>query len=206
MASADLASRFDMPMGRETVISMRRQRLVAGFAIMLCLACGLGLWAHAASAQELRIGVLQHDTEIGQQRTEPGTDINLEWVGPVYSLPPAMQLYPGFGLHPEVGYSGNFGGARTEEIYAAMGFDLLPGKSWELRVSLGLAAHNGQLDRDDKNRLALGQRVLLYASFEAGYWWHDNGLFVFFQHSSNGPMGGPNDGINNLGVRYGYRF
>lgn len=48
--------------------------------------------------------------------------------------------------------------------------------------------------------------MLFYASFEFGFWWHHNGLFAFFQHSSNGFMGGPNDGINNLGMRYGYRF
>lgn len=170
------------------------------------LAVALGLSAQVANAQEIRIGVLQHDTPIGQDRIESGTDLNFEWIGRVYPLPESVQLYPGFGIRPIIGYSGNFGGARTEEVYAAMGFDLLPSDTYELRISLGVAAHDGQLDRNDPDRLALGQRILLYASFEAGFWWHNNGLFIFFQHSSNGPMGGPNDGINNLGVRYGYRF
>lgn len=172
----------------------------------MVFAASLSLPAYARNTQEIRIGVLQHDTKVVQNRIEPGTDLNLEWIGPVYSLPDMFQLYPGFGIRPVFGYTGNFGGARTEEVYAAMGFDLLPSDTYEFRVSLGLAAHNGQLDRDDPDRLALGQRVLFYASFEVGFWWHHNGLFAFFQHSSNGPMGGPNDGINNLGVRYGYRF
>lgn len=163
---------------------------------------------HIHTGQEFRIGVLQHDTTFMNTRHESGTDINLEWIGPLFSFPQALQLYQGFGLRPEFGYTGNFGltGARTQEIYTAMGFDLLPFDNREFRLSLGFAAHNGYLHRGHKHRLALGQRVLFYASFELGYWWHQYGLFVFYQHSSNGFLPGPNDGINEWGLRAGYRL
>jgi len=65
--------------------------------------------------------------------------------------------------------------------------------------------HDGKLHAKHEDRSALGQRVLFYASFEFGRWWGRHGLFVFYQHASNGPLPGPNDGINNIGVRYGFR-
>lgn len=52
----------------------------------------------------------------------------------------------------------------------------------------------------------MGQRVLLYNALELGRWWREQGLFLFYQHASNGPMGGANHGLNNLGVRYAWRF
>lgn len=176
----------------------------------LVIVAGVGFilpaYADVSNAQQIRIGVLQHDTPIGQNRIEPGTDLNVEWIGPTYQLPDSLQPYTGFGIRPVLGYTGNFGGARTEEVYGAMGFDLLPSQTYEFLLSLGLSAHDGELDPDNSDRLALGQRVLFYASFEGGFWWHHHGLFLFFQHSSNGFLSGRNDGINNLGIRYGYRF
>src|SRR5699024_5073161 len=126
---------------------MSKLQLVAWLLVAAC-ATGLALPAHASpdSMQQIRFGVLQHDTPFGQDRNESRTDLNFEWIGPVYQLPESLQFYDGFGIRPVFGYTGNFGGARTEELYAAMGFDLLPSHTYEFRVSLGLAVHDGQLD------------------------------------------------------------
>lgn len=116
--------------------------VIQWLAIVICaVASSLPAYASFSHRPQIRIGVLQHDTKVWQTRIEPGTDINLEWDGSVHALPSWLQLYPGFGIRPELGYTGNFGGARTEEVYAAIGFDLLPSPSWELRVSGGFAAH-----------------------------------------------------------------
>lgn len=160
---------------------------------------------NAYAGQQIRIGALRHDISLfGSTRIESGTDLNLEWRGSKVPLPDSIQHWVAF--RPFVGFSGRFSSHSTDEIYAGGAFDAFPDSPYVFNLGLGLAIHDGELHRGHKGRSALGQRVLFYASFELGRWWGHNGLFAFYQHSSNGFLPGPNEGINNLGLRYGYRF
>lgn len=160
----------------------------------------------AASAAGLRVGALQHDTDFGGSRRESGTDVNLEWLGDPLPVASIWHGYAGPPIRPFAGYSGHMAGDATDEAYGGGVVEMLPGSEYEANLGLGLALHDGKLARDEPDRNALGQRILFYSSLELGRFWGAHGLFLYFQHSSNGILSGPNDGINNLGVRYGYRF
>jgi hypothetical protein len=54
---------------------------------------------------------------------------------------------------------------------------------------------------------ALGSRVLFHIPVEIGLRFDDhNSLSVYFEHTSNGYTQDFNEGLDRLGVRYGYRF
>jgi lipid A 3-O-deacylase len=71
---------------------------------------------------------------------------------------------------------------------------------------LGAAVHDGPLD-ERPNRKALGKRVLFHIPAEIG-WRLDrhNSLSLYFEHVSNAGLADRNHGMDNIGVRYGYRF
>jgi hypothetical protein len=164
----------------------------------------MALAPFANAGQQIRIGALQHDPGVVSARRESGIDVNLEWRGARVPLPDAVEHFVAF--RPFAGYSGHFSSHSTDEIYGGGAFDAFPDSPYVFNLGLGLAVHDGRLHRGHEGRNALGQRILFYASFELGRWWGHHGLFGFYQHSSNGPLPGPNQGINNLGLRYGYRF
>ncbi len=74
-------------------------------------------------------------------------------------------------------------------------------------VGLGTAIHNGEKDASKPDMKALGSRVLFHIPVEIGLRFDDhNSLSVYFEHTSNGYTQDFNEGLDRLGVRYGYRF
>jgi lipid A 3-O-deacylase len=54
---------------------------------------------------------------------------------------------------------------------------------------------------------ALGSRVLFHIPAEVGYRFDDhNSLSAYFEYMSNAYTVSPNEGMDRLGIRYGYRF
>ena len=67
--------------------------------------------------------------------------------------------------------------------------------------------HDGQLQLEDWDRKALGSRVLFHIPAEVGYRFDDHhNLSAYFEHMSNAYTVSPNEGMDRLGIRYGYRF
>jgi hypothetical protein len=63
------------------------------------------------------------------------------------------------------------------------------------------------LQLEDWDRKALGSRVLFHIPVEIGYRLDEhNSLSAYFEHMSNAYTVDPNEGMDRLGVRYGYRF
>ena len=84
-------------------------------------------------------------------------------------------------------------------------FDLRYGVFFGL--GLGAAIHDGNLNPTEPDRKALGSRVLFHIPFELGYRWDDHqSLSVYFEHTSNGNTARYNEALDNIGIRYGYRF
>jgi lipid A 3-O-deacylase len=55
--------------------------------------------------------------------------------------------------------------------------------------------------------MRLGHRVLFPIPAEAGYRFDDhNSLSAYFDHMSNANTVSPNEGMDRLGIHYGYRF
>ena len=74
-------------------------------------------------------------------------------------------------------------------------------------LGLGAAIHGGNLNPTEPDRKALGSRVLFHIPFELGYRWDDHqSLSVYFEHTSNGNTARYNEALDNIGIRYGYRF
>ena len=74
-------------------------------------------------------------------------------------------------------------------------------------LGVGIGFHNGWTDATSLDHKALGSRALLHFPFEIGYRFDQHhSLSVYFEHFSNGYTRKYNEGIDGLGLRYGYRF
>lgn len=159
---------------------------------------GLASWLH-----EVKVGVLHHDTPDlwSGFRRESGVDINLEAI-----FAPKLDILGG-AIRPAIGGSVNTAG-DTSKFYA--------GIRWQYELEMGLffgigvggAVHNGELELTRRDRKALGKRLLFHIPIEVGYRF-DGGphaLSVYFDHISNAYTADENEGMDTLGLRYGYRF
>ncbi len=179
--------------------------------------CGIGLAAliflcltgGGASAQardlfsEIKIGVLDHDVPdlwSGFRREEDSADINLEAL-----LSPSV-MFLGGTIRPAVGATINTSG-QTSHVYIDARWQFETPAGIFLGVGLGGAVHDGNLDNSDPDRKALGSRLLFHIPVELGYRFDDhNSVSVYFEHTSNAYTQDFNEGLDRLGLRYGYRF
>jgi lipid A 3-O-deacylase len=150
---------------------------------------------------EVRLGVLAHDQGPFSSNKEDGADINLEllFVSP--------DFLDGIGApRPHAGLTLNTSG-DTSQAYL--------GLSWEwdfwdgafAGFSLGGAVHNGETLRAPLDKKELGCSVLFRESIDFGYRLDDNNsLMVHLGHISNAKLCDTNEGLENIGIRHGYRF
>jgi hypothetical protein len=72
---------------------------------------------------------------------------------------------------------------------------------------VGAAVHDGNLDERERHQKRLGSRVLFRIPVEIGYAFGAHHRLMFaFDHVSNAGLADPNQGLDTVGVRYGYRF
>ncbi len=152
---------------------------------------------------ELKIGPLWHDVPglwSGFQAEPNSADINIEAL-----LSPSVAFLGGT-IRPALGASVSTIGA-TSDIYIDARWQYETPSGVFFSLGLGAAVHDGQLQLDDWDRKALGSRVLFHIPAEVGYRFDDhNSLSVYFEHMSNAYTVSPNEGMDRLGIRYGYRF
>jgi lipid A 3-O-deacylase len=152
---------------------------------------------------ELKIGALYHDMPglwSGFQREATSVDINVE-----AQLSPSMQVFFGT-LRPAVG--GNIstnGQTNNGYIDARWSYDAPSGVF--VAIGLGASLHDGNTGKTNLERKALGSQLLFHIPLEAGYRFDaQNSVSVYFDHMSNGYTQRYNQGLDHLGIRYGYRF
>lgn len=153
--------------------------------------------------RELRVGVLAHD--VGGLwsgfRREDGADFNLE----ATFKRPSWSFWSG-DVVPNIGISINDGG-DTSKIYAGVLWEVGGRRGVIFNVGVGGAVHNGELETRDPNKKELGSHVLFRIPIEIGYAFaHHHRISVLFDHISNAFLADPNEGMDTLGIRYGYRF
>lgn len=171
-------------------------------AMVLCFAVGPVLADTDGWLYEVRLGVLDHDTDHlwSGESFEEGFALNAEVVfAPSYSIFYG-DIRPNFGA--TISVSGD-----TSKVYLGGVYE----KNWPNQVffnaAFGGCLHDGELDTDEPDKKSLGLRFLLRTGFELGYNLTDHHrLSVMFDHISNGYFGNPNEGLDTLGIRYGYRF
>jgi hypothetical protein len=152
---------------------------------------------------ELRAGILAHDVSNlwAGEHEEPGEDFS----GELTLLRNGLVLPLG-AVRPNLGFAINDRG-YTNRVYA--------GALWEIESPIGVffatgvgaAVHDGSLDDDEHDPKRLGSRVLFRIPIEIGYaFGAHHRLMLAFDHISNGGLADPNEGLDTVGVRYGYRF
>jgi lipid A 3-O-deacylase len=184
---------------KRAVVTKRIRTTLIGLAAMLqCSSANAG-----GLVDELKLGVLGHDVPYlwSNFRAEPNSvDINIEAL-----LSPSISFLGGT-IRPAVGGTINTVGA-TSHAYIDARWQFETHGGFFLGLGIGGAIHNGQLQLEDWNRKALGSRVLFHFPAEIGYRFDEhNSLSLYFEHTSNGYTVHPNEGLDRLGIRYGYRF
>jgi lipid A 3-O-deacylase len=170
----------------------------------------LALLAAPAGAQglldEVRAGVLAHDVGVFGGSLEESPDLNLELR---FASPGFLSLV--WSPRPHLGVSGNLAG-DTSQVYFGLTWSFMLWRTGGadglfLDASLGGAVHNGELDPVKADRKALGSRVLFRESLELGYRFAEvHSISVMLDHMSNANLADHNEGLDNLGIRYGLKF
>lgn len=153
--------------------------------------------------REIRGGVLWHDVPdlwSGFQLEKKGVDINAELV-----FAPGLPFLFGM-IRPVVGGSASTTGA-TSHAYVDARWEIEGPAGLFLGLGLGAAVHDGLTEPDRFDRKALGSRMLFHVPLEVGLrFGRSSSVSVYFEHTSNANTKPFNEGMDRVGVRYGYRF
>jgi len=158
--------------------------------------------AYAPSGFEFRGGVLAHDVPglWSGFRLESGVDINAELLFG-YGLP-----FLGGTIRPAAGASVNTEGG-TSRVYIDARWEYQMPSGIFFGLGLGGTVHDGLLDPTDPDKKALGSRILFHIPIEIGLRLDDRrSISVYFEHMSNAFLADSNEGLDSIGVRYGYKF
>lgn len=178
------------------------------FAFVTCACTAMAGYARAddsglaAWVNEVKVGILYHDADNiwSGFRLESGADINAEVI-----FAPKLDILWG-AVRPALGGSLNTAG-DTSKAYADLRYQIEHGSGLFFGVGIGGAIHNGELTPTRADRKALGTRVLFHIPAELGLRFDGrHAVSVYFDHISNGYFADDNEGLDTLGVRYGYRF
>ncbi len=182
-------------------------RFVPNASWVVVVAAALTTFSPAARAQdsflsEIKGGIMAHDAPLLASEKEGGVDVNLE----------ALFLSPDFlsflaSPRPHVGTHINTSG-DTNQLYAGLTWTWYPFQNplWGA-FSFGGSVHDGKLHATERDRKALGSRVLFRLGAEIGYdVTEDWRISLLWDHVSNADLADENESINNVGVRLGFRF
>jgi lipid A 3-O-deacylase len=177
----------------------------AGLA-MVFAAFGLGQAAAAdGTIYSIHGGVLAHDVPglwSGFQVEPDAADINIE-----VQFTPSVAFLGGT-IRPALGGTINTRG-DTSHAYLDARWQIDGPAGLFFGLGLGAAIHDGEIGGpgSDPNMKWLGSRVLFHIPAEIGLHLDEhNDLSVYFEHTSNAYTQKYNEGMDRIGVRYGYRF
>lgn len=154
-----------------------------------------------AGPSELRLGLMGHDVGVFGVKKETGVDANIEML---FDSPAFLEAI--WSPRPHVGVTVNSGG-DTSQAYAGLSWAWAPAGRWFVEFSLGGAVHNGKLSSPGRDRKELGSRALFRESLSLGFRIDErNSVMVTLDHVSNAKLAENNEGLDTLGLRWGYRF
>lgn len=153
---------------------------------------------------ELRFGALAHNRVPLSDEVEHGMQANIE----ARFRSPEILRAAG-APRPTLGLSVNTAG-DTSFLYGGLTWGGFVWNRLFLEAFLGAAAHDGEVDSDDPgphDRTQFGSRVLFRGAVEVGYRFLDNhSISIMLDHYSNLGLASPNQGSEDVGLRYGYKF
>jgi lipid A 3-O-deacylase len=172
---------------------------VVAFLLAVCSAGPAG--AQESIFSEVRGGVYAHDISFWSFHRENGADVNAELL---FVSPDFLDVV--WSPRPHVGATVNTDG-KTSFVYGGLTWEYDLPADFFVDGSLGLAAHNGKLDTNDPDRKSLGSPVLFRVGAALGYNLTEKvNVSIQFEHMSNAYIANPNEGMDNAGLRLGYRF
>lgn len=178
------------------------KHLVFALALVVGMLIAISpVWAEDSILSEVRGGVYAHDIDFWSFNREDGADINAELL---FVSPDCLDIL--WAPRPHVGLTVNTDG-NTSHAYTGLtwGYDIIG--DFFVDGSLGLSVHNGHLDTDNHNRKSLGSPVLFRVGAAVGYNLTEKvNLSLQFEHMSNAYLANENEGMDNVGLRLGYRF
>lgn len=150
---------------------------------------------------EVRVGALYHDQGPFSHNKEEGIDANVELL---FASPPFMEIL--WSPRPHIGVDMNTKG-DTSSAYLGLSWEWEFWRTMFAGFSLGGAVHNGKITNAREDRKELGCRVLFRESIELGFRFAErHSISGFLDHISNAKLCSTNEGLENAGIRYGYKF
>jgi hypothetical protein len=156
------------------------------------------LFASAALAEEIKIGINQHDFDrkLGN-RIEKGKNINIEFL--------ANQVESLLNGRPHIGISMNNQG-YTSNVYSGVTWTFNKLNPFYVEASLGISLNNGVKKTSRKQR-PIGSNLLFRESLSIGYNISDDyNVSLMIDHISSADIAKPNPGLTDIGIRIGYKF
>ena len=149
---------------------------------------------------EVRFGALAHDYGPFSSHKEDGYDLNAEFL---FASPGFLALI--WAPRPHLGIVRNSAG-RTSQAYAGLTWDWSFWKDYFFEFAWGASRHNGNTTQENIGFKDLGCKTLFREALELGYRLGNHGISLHFAHISNGKLCDKNEGLETVGLRYGYRF
>ncbi len=152
---------------------------------------------------EVRIGVFAHDVDAVSFKRESGIDLH----GELLFLPPDSEFIRMIGNpYPHIGVKLNSKG-NTSQAYTGFTWRWYHQQPFFLEGILGGVIHDGDLDLETAGRKALGSRALFRLGIAIGYEVTQNvTVSLMFDHISNAYLKSANEGLDTVGVLFGYKF
>ncbi|MBT3990703.1 MAG: acyloxyacyl hydrolase [Rhodospirillaceae bacterium] len=150
---------------------------------------------------EVRIGALIHDEGPFSHRKETGYDANLEIL---FTSPEILKKI--WAPRPHIGASYNSAG-DTNQAYLGLTWEWMFFGNYFANFSLGGGYHDGYKVTDKLDRKSLGCSILFRESLDIGYRFGGvHSIMAHLDHISNAKLCSTNEGLESVGIRYGYHF
>lgn len=176
--------------------------LAAIVAVAVATGSGAPAQAQIFGIHEFKAGLLLHDVPdlwSGFSLEHRYIDINAE-------VSFAGVPFLGGTLRPVIGGTVSSHG-DTSHAYADARWQFELPLNLFLATGVGVAVHDGYIEPTEEHRKALGSRALFHIPFEIGYRLDPhNSVSFYFEHTSNAGLANYNEGLDRMGLRYGYRF
>lgn len=194
-------------------MSKQRTALLAGAVAAAAAFCGDARADEFRFIDEVRLGVLEHDTGLGGGDTkEEGVDVGVELLtSPIDQLSWIGSPRAVFGLQVNSeGYTNMaYAGILAQKTFAEGVFSA--DDAFYIEGTVGVAYHDGAIDvrlrPEDAEWKSHGSYWLIRSGFGAGYRFDERwSLTATFAHISNANLAQPNQGSNDVGLRVGMRF
>lgn len=150
--------------------------------------------------REIRGGILAHDRAIfAREPVEGGVNGNGEIAFRRFGTALGGDFRPVIGATVAPGDRTSFGYADLRWEYS--------GETVFFGFGLGVAVHDGELEKGVLGRRGLGSRALFHIPVELGWQFSgQNRVSLYFEHVSNARLAEPNPGMDHLGIRLAHRF